>query len=123
MARFAWARRHVPTSSPATRTAPGQTRGVQRMRRRSASGTSSSRSAPWRRKYASPLGSSLAAAGDPEEAWIVGSSRARIHASPIGVRTGVSDPARASKAARPAAGLIPAQPANASLVAGPKTWR
>ncbi len=61
----AWARRQVPTISPSTRTAPGQTRGVQSSRRRPASGTRSSRSAPCRRKYASPLGSSRAVAAAP----------------------------------------------------------
>ena len=50
------ARRHVPTISPSTRTAPGQTRDVQSAPRRSASTTSSSRSSPCRRKKASPLG-------------------------------------------------------------------
>ena len=44
------ARRHVPTTSPSTRTAPGQTREVQSALRRSASGTRSLRSAPQRRK-------------------------------------------------------------------------
>jgi hypothetical protein len=43
------ARRQVPTTSPSTRRAPGQTRDVQSSPRWSASGTSSSRSAPWRR--------------------------------------------------------------------------
>ncbi len=43
------ARRHVPTSSPSRSSAPGQTRGVHRADRCPASGTSSSRSAPWSR--------------------------------------------------------------------------
>ncbi len=96
-------RLHVPTISPSTRTAPGQTRGVQSWRRWSESGTRSSRSAPCRRKYASPLGRSRADAAGPPGARNVGSSLVRIHASPTGVRTGVSDPPSASNAARPAA--------------------
>lgn len=60
------ARRHVPTISPSTRTAPGHTREVQSWARRSGCGTTSSRSAPWSRKYASPLGRSRAAAAGPE---------------------------------------------------------
>jgi hypothetical protein len=48
--RIRSARRHVPPTSPSTRTAPGQTRGVHSARRRAASATRSSRSAPWRRK-------------------------------------------------------------------------
>ena len=118
------ARRHVPATSPSTSTAPGQTRGVQSSSRRPGSGTSSSRSAPWRRKYASPLGRSRAVATSrPTEVRNASSSSLKIHASPTGVRTGVSDPASASKVARPRAGTIPAHPANASAVAGPKTWR
>src|SRR5439155_372422 len=49
------ARRQVPTISPLTRTAPGHTRDGHSALRRRASGTSSSRSTPRRRKYASPL--------------------------------------------------------------------
>ena len=85
------ARRHVPRISPATRRAPGHTRGVQSAPRRSASGTSSARSSPWSRKKASPLGSNLAGATGPGSARKIGSSRVRIHASPRGVRTAVSD--------------------------------
>ena len=60
----------------------------------------------------------------PPAARNVGSSPVRIHPSPTGVRTGVSDPPSASNAARPAAaGRIPAHWANASGVAGPNTCR
>ena len=76
----AFARLHVPTIWPSTRTAPGQTRGVQSSRRWSESGTRSSRSAPCRRKYASPLGRSRADAAGPPGARNAGSSRLRIHA-------------------------------------------
>jgi hypothetical protein len=48
-ARLELARRQVPTISPPTRTAPGQTRLVHSSARRAASGTMSSRQAPqWR---------------------------------------------------------------------------
>ena len=68
-------------TSPSTRTAPGQTRGVQSALRRSASGMRSSRSAPWRRKYASPLGRSraeAAASGAAQERRLVAREDPRI---------------------------------------------
>ena len=76
IATTAFARRHVPTTSPPTSTAPGQTRGVHSSRRRFSSGTRSSRSTPWSRKYVSPLGRSRAgAAGEalgPEARLVAG---------------------------------------------------
>ena len=55
----------------------------------------------WRRKYASPLGRSRAGGRGAAGARNAGSSRVRIHASPIGVRTGVSDPAARRTPRRP----------------------
>jgi len=88
-------------------TALGQTRDVQSSQRRSAWGTKSSRSAPRRRKYASPLGRRRACHSRRGRAE-AGSSRVRIHASPIAVRAGVSDLRRASRKSRcPAQGGSP----------------
>lgn len=78
MVTRACARRHVPTISPATSRAPGQTRGVQISRRRSAWETSSSRSDPWSRKYVSPLGRRRAGAAGPASVRNAGSSAARM---------------------------------------------
>ena len=123
---FACARRHVPTSSPPTSTAPGQTRGVQsvaatlRRRARAARGPRPSRS-----EKASPLGRSRAAApGGGGLAVSSGSSAARIHASPIGVRTGGQRRARARRRPRrrgPAGS--PPSPPKAAGVVGPNTCR
>ena len=72
----------------------------------------------------SPLGSRRAGAGGAGSARNVGSSLARIHASPIGVRTGVSSAREGRRTpARPLASPIPAHCANASAVVGPKTCR
>ena len=117
------ARRHVPAISPSTSSAPGQTRDVHSLARRAESGTSSSRSRPQRRKNVSPLGRRRAGAGAAALARNVDSSLDRIQASPIGVRTGVSESASLSKAARPLAAPIPAQLGEASGVVGPNTWR
>jgi hypothetical protein len=119
MLRSAWARRQVPTISPATSTAPGHTREVHSSARRAAAGTRSSRPAPQWRKYVSPLGRRRTAPDESEGPRKPGSSRASIQASPRGVRTAVSAVRRASNAARASAPPTPAQVPNASGVAGP----
>ena len=97
------ARRHVPTTSPSTRTAPGQHAGSPQLpplggvrNEQLAIGSCSS-------KYASPLGSSRAGASGPAAHAADGSSRARIHASPIGVSTAVNDLLSPPNAAGPPA--------------------
>ncbi len=105
---FAFARRQVPATSPSTSNAPGQTRDVQSSARRLASGTSSSRPRPQSRKNVSPLGRRRAGAGAPAAARNVDSSLDRIQPSPMGVRTGVSSPARRVKRPRPRPCAIPA---------------
>ena len=117
------ARRHVPRTSPSTSSAPGHTRDVQSLRRRSACGTSNSRSAPSSRKYASPLGSRRAGAGSVSGASISVSSSESSHSSPSGERTRSSVPSSEANAPAPALREIPAQRAKPSAVPGPKTWR
>ncbi len=90
---------------------PARRAEVQSSRRRSASGTRSSRSSPEEVGVAAreePCGRR-----GPAAARKVGSSRARIHASPIGVRTGVSDRRSASNAADASPRADPRPPANA----------
>ncbi len=99
-------RRQVPQTSPSTSNAPGQTRGVQSSRRSVASATRSERSMPWSRNQVSPLGRRRADAAGAGAARKLGSSKARIHPSPVGLRAGSVSPASSSKVDFARSGVI-----------------